>query len=507
MLMPHYMARIALLMIIALLSACGTGCSSQDEGKEQATSSTNSVMRLPARLQREGRWMVDSQNRIVLLHGVNAVWKLAPYFAPNDPAGFTAADADWLKEHGFNSVRLGVLFSGVMPKQGVIDTDYLRQTDRVVQLLASRGIWVLFDFHQDLYSERFGGEGFPDWAVYDDGVPNPFDAGFPANYIMPGTMRTFDNLWANRNGIWDDYRDAWMAVARQWASQPYSMGYDLINEPHPGSSAFICYTPFLGCQDFDSNKLQAFQSHVMAGIRQVDPKNLVWFEPNVNFSTGPGIPTQLGTLTPLVDANLGFSWHNYCSQAALLHAYGATDVPGCEQEHSSVFDLAETAVTRLGATTLVSEFGASDDLPDIRQVADQADQRLTSWQYWHYKGWNDPTSEDPTGAVQSLFEHDDDLSSVKMGKLKILERAYPQATAGMPLALSFNIDNATFSYRYKPRTAGAPTEIHMPALHYPKGYRVTVSGGRVISAANARTLVIENLPAAVEVNVEATPLP
>src|SRR5690349_10644329 len=75
----------------------------------------------PSQLRQEGRYMVDGQNRIVLLHGMNAVWKLKPYFPPDTAAGFTAADADWLRDHGFNTVRLGVIFSGVMPQQDVID--------------------------------------------------------------------------------------------------------------------------------------------------------------------------------------------------------------------------------------------------------------------------------------------------------------------------------------------------------------------------------------------------
>ena len=38
-------------------------------------------------------------------------------------------------------------------------------------MLARHRIFTQLDFHQDLYNERFSGEGFPDWAVIDDGVP------------------------------------------------------------------------------------------------------------------------------------------------------------------------------------------------------------------------------------------------------------------------------------------------------------------------------------------------
>lgn len=453
-------------------------------------------------LRREGRWMVDEKNRVVLLHGINAVWKLPPYSPPDTALGFTAADADWLRDHGFNSVRLGTIFAGVMPQEGVIDQVYLNRVDRVVQLLASRGIWVMLDFHQDLYNERYGGEGFPEWATHDDGIPNVTDVGFPGNYFLPGTSRAFDNLWANTNGLWDHYRDAWKVVASKWQNQPYLMGYDLINEPYPGMDLATCTNP-AGCPGHDELKLQAFQTHVLEGIREVDRKNLVWIEPNIVFNFGA--KSNLGQVTKFTDPQLGFSWHTYCLPAALLHAQGFNDLPTCQQLHSIVFANAEESIARMGATTLLTEFGAADDLPDITNVMALADAQFTSWQYWHYKGWNDPTSEDPTGGAQSMFVKDDDLGSVKLDKLKLLERTYPQATAGVPIALSFDPKTADFSYRYTPRIAGGPTEIHVPvALHYPNGYRVEVTGASVLSAANAGKLVLRNLVGASEVAVRVS---
>jgi endoglycosylceramidase len=485
----------ALAVLFSLAGCSGNGSPASE------TSSPSQNTSVP-QLRREGRWMVDEKDRVVLLHGVNAVWKLAPYHPPDEPAGFTAADADWLREHGFNTVRLGTLFAGVMPQQGVIDPAYLAGVDRVVQLLASRGIWVMLDFHQDMYSERYQGEGFPGWAVYDDGIPHLNDFGFPGNYFTPECSRAFDNLWANHNGLWDFYRGAWIAVAAKWKNQSYLMGYDLINEPWPGTDFATCANP-LGCPLHDDRELQALQSHVLAGIRTVDPHNIVWFEPNLVFNSGA--KTGLGLITPLSDANLGFSWHKYCLPAALLHAQGFTDVPACEQYHQIVNDNAEEAIARMGATTLITEFGASDDIPDLEQVTRQADAQLTGWQYWHYKGWMDPTSEDPTGAGQSLFASDADLASAKPGKLRVLERSYPQYTAGIPLELTFDPGSAEFHYRYAPRPAGGPTEVYLPvALHYPDGYTVEISGARIASGAGTSRLVLENLPGAAEVSLGIT---
>jgi endoglycosylceramidase len=290
----------------------------------------------PPQLRRDGRWLVDRAGRVVVLHGVNAVWKLKPYVPPDEPRGFTEADAQWLEDHGFNAVRLGVLFAGVMPQRGVVDAGYLDEIDRVVQLLAAHHVYVLLDFHQDLYNEKFQGEGFPDWSVYDDGIPHLFNFGFPGNYFTPEVMRAFDNLWGNKKapgdgiGLWDHYAAAWQAVAARWKDQPYLMGYDLLNEPWPGTDWPTCANPF-GCPVHDTLKLQPFQQHALAGIRAMDPNNVVWFEPNSIFNSGA--MSGLGLLAPVEDANLGLSWHNYCLPAGLVHSSGVNDVPGCALLH------------------------------------------------------------------------------------------------------------------------------------------------------------------------------
>jgi endoglycosylceramidase len=487
--------RALLSLVLAASVASCSNSGDPDSGSDAAPAAK-------ARLHRDGRWMVDADGRVVLTHGVNMVWKLPPYYPPSTAAGFTAADADWLRDHGFNSVRLGSLFAGVMPQPDAIDASYLDGVDRVVQLLASRGIFVLLDFHQDLYNERFSGEGFPDWATDDDGLPMPMDFGFPGNYFTPACSRTFDNFWADKNGIWDRYRDAWKAVAARWKNQDHLLGYDLMNEPWPGTDLATCANP-LGCPVFDDLKLQSMQEHVLAGIREIDASSLVFFEPNVIFNSGA--KTNMGLLHAIGDRAIGLSWHKYCLPAALLHAQGFENVPLCPQLHQMVNDNAEEAIARLQSTTLVTEFGASDDLADLDQVMTQADDQITGWQYWAYKEWADPTTESQTSGAQGLFTDDADLSTMKVDKLKVLERPYPQATAGIPLALHFDAATANFTFRYLPRAATAPTDIYVPALHYPSGYVVEASGAHVLSAPGARHLLLQSEAASGEVSVVVHP--
>ncbi len=439
-----------------------------------------------AALHSSGGWMRDDQNRVVMLHGVNVVWKSSPYVAPNALNGFTAQDADWLKAHGFNSVRLGVLFAGVMPQRGSINSSYLNQVDRIVQLLAERGIYSLLDFHQDLYNEKYKGEGFPSWAVYDYGIPSFYNPGFPAGYLTWNVETAYHNFWYNTNNVWMYYQQALMAVAQKWANQPYLAGYDVINEPAPGYEYVSCFLA-QGCSDFD-HILQNFETNMQAGIRRVDQKHIIWVEPNILFDFG--IPSYLNQSSNWQDKNnIGFSWHNYCLTQSAANTLGFPAPASCMDPESAAFSHARSTQSRLQSASFMTEFGSSDDLGDISRVTQLADQNLSSWNYWAYKTFNDPTG---SGQTESMFSNDQDTGSVKTGKLALLERAYPQATAGTPISLSFDPASGNFSYSYTAEPASGPTVIYVPSLHYPNGYSVSVQGAQVISAPNSSNLMLQN---------------
>lgn len=439
----------------------------------------------PAVLHREGRWLVDATGRVVLLHGVNAVWKRAPYAPPATAAGFTAKDADWLAAQGFNTVRLGVIFAGVMPHRGRVDPAYLDKIARVVDLLAARHIWVLLDFHQDMYNERFGGEGFPAWAVHDDGLPMPYDAGFPGNYFQPATSRAFDNFYANVDSLEDLYAQGWAAVAARFRSTPYVLGYDVMNEPWPGSQTATCANP-AGCPVFDQQSLMPLYAKVTAAIRRVDAQRIVWVEPQVLFNDGA--QTNLG---PFADKQTGLSFHQYCTTASFTHSSGGTMGPDCPPQGELVFGNADSFAAAQGTTELLTEFGASDDNADNARVTASADKHLVGWQYWQYKEWADPTTESGTSGGQGLFRNDADLSTLKTAKADVLIRPFARAVAGVPTAMAFDPTSRTFTLSYDARPTTGLTEVVLPARHYPHGYAVRVSGARVVSKPGAPVLLLK----------------
>jgi hypothetical protein len=68
----------------------------------------------------KGGRFVDGHGRAVVLHGVNVVYKLAPY-TPD----FTRADARRLHGWSMNAIRLGVSWRALEPARGAIDAAYV----------------------------------------------------------------------------------------------------------------------------------------------------------------------------------------------------------------------------------------------------------------------------------------------------------------------------------------------------------------------------------------------
>src|SRR5436190_1677652 len=333
-------------------------------------------------LDQAGRWITDSGGRVVILHGINMVYKRPPY----EPAavGFGADDAALLERNGFDTVRLGAIERGVEPQPGRYDPRYIVEMRSTERMLARRGIFSLIDFHQDLYNERFGGEGWPDWAVLDDGLPSD-PVGFPLTYVTsPGLNRAFDNFWANDAGpgavrIQARYAAAWARVARSFRRDRGVLGYDLLNEPWPGTAFSDCRQT-AGCPAFDRGSLTPFYRRVIRAIRGVDQEHIAFYEPHVLFNTGAKTNIPALGLGPT-----GFSFHVYCTPGLVVGA-----PRDCADNESTVFANADTHSMQTGDALLLSEYGATDDLATLTRIAEDADRHMVSWQEWHYCGCRDP---------------------------------------------------------------------------------------------------------------------
>ena len=113
----------------------------------------------------------DSENRHLIMHGVNVVYKEAPYlpimgddiskFDPNN--SLIKFDMQNLKKWGMNHVRLGVTWESVERQPGIYDYEYLDKVEELINQLGEFGIYTMVDAHQDVMARIACGEGIPDF--------------------------------------------------------------------------------------------------------------------------------------------------------------------------------------------------------------------------------------------------------------------------------------------------------------------------------------------------------
>src|SRR6185503_3209071 len=142
-------------------------------------------------------------------------------------------------------------------------------------------------FHQDGYTPRYNGNGFPDWMAIDDGLPNPPDAVFPLYYIQnPAMQRAFEHFWENAQipdglGLQDYFVQALERLATRFAGEPMVVGTELMNEPWPGATWQPCLTEPAGCGDLEAARLMPFYRRGLAALRAIAPGQLAFVEPFV----------------------------------------------------------------------------------------------------------------------------------------------------------------------------------------------------------------------------------
>ena len=484
------LASLALVSLAVMPACCGTA-----------------VARPVSPLGHAGRWITDARGRVVVVHGINMVYKLPPYYPA--AAGFGDDDAAFLARIGFNVVRVGVIWKAVEPRPGVYDERYLRAIAATVRTLARHGILSVLDFHQDLYNERFQGEGAPDWAVQDGGLPN-LRLGFPANYAAnPALEHALDAFWANSPGpggigLQARFAATWNHVAARFHSVQSVLGYELYNEPFPGTPWASCLLP-AGCPGFNG-QLTAFYRRVDHAIRAVDPRTLVWYEPNVLFDEG--LPTGLGSLR---DRDAGLAFHDYCPTEA-------TGAPGaCAGFDDSVFSRAQAGAAGSHRALMLTEFGATNDAPYLNDMVARADRLMVPWIEWAYCGCSDPTTTGP-GTKQAIVidpHKSPSGANLELGTLRSLVEPYPQVIAGTPRAWSYDRSTRRFRLSYANARVGtrvgrfppgSVTEISTPGMVYGRRYAAQVSGGVVVSRPGASLLRISSCPGArtITVNVSAS---
>ncbi len=473
-----------------------------------ATDGASAVVLPQGRIGHAGRWMTDESGRVVVVHGVNMPTKLLP--ADPMSAGFGEDDATLLAASGLNAVRLTLERYAVAPRPGQFDDAYIDRFAATVSMLRRHGILSLIDFHQDEFGPVFFDNGYPDWMTMTDGLPNAYQVGYPLQYFLnPALNRAFDHLWANDIGpsgrpLWDDDADILARAASRLAGTDGLLGYEIMNEPWPGSIYPTCTQP-AGCPLFDQGPYSDYHKRMIGAVRAADRNNLIWYEPVTTFNQG--VPTYV---VPPKDPNLGFAFHDYPLCNVVGEGADALDAPApaaAPCTTSITMDNAEAHAQATGSALLETEFGATMDTSRLLPALAEFDQSMMPWMSWSYTRYitayeNDGKTLKP--AVDPNVNHD---------MLATLARPYPQLVAGTPIGWSFDPKTRHFLFQYKRARAdnkgsfgaGAETVISVPALQYPAGYDAVVTGGNVVSKPNAPILRVRAGAGAGPIAVRLTP--
>ena len=96
-------------------------------------------------------------------------------------------------------------------------------------------------------------------------------------YTAPEVASAFDALYSNKDGLLDKMFDYWRVVSKRFASNPFVIGYDIINEPWPAN----LYTEemlFFSPSRFDKEKLYPIAQQAHSVVRESDDTHAILFE-------------------------------------------------------------------------------------------------------------------------------------------------------------------------------------------------------------------------------------
>ncbi len=541
-------ATVVLLAILpaVLLASCGGSTPVSSLAVADPALGPVGPLRAPG-----GSELVDQDGRVVLLHGVDLVYKIPPYEVEVNGTGsnvLTPAEAQRMAQLGFTVVRLGVIWRGLEPgtdpindpaicragtprASGVDQFDaavfdaYMARLQDTISMLARYGISSLIDMHQDVYNEVFGGEGAPNWAVCTDGItPKPQRnlEDWSVNYTGPGVARAYGHLWTNDVvGNLQGQLDAlWTKIAAHLRGNPWVVGYDPFNEPY---SAGLATSPDNPAFDAELECLYTGRAHpgldqngrrvscpvddpaegLIPRIEAADPTHLVAYEGN--YTTDSGVPNNIGAMDY---PRLVLNFHDYC----FLHVpngpeasdFGAVCGPleravFTQHDEQRVHD--STPAQPGGPAELLTEFGATTDTADLGRITSDANADLVGWIYWQWINY-----PDPTGSHSSALWPPRQATASQLG---VLSETYASAVAGTPSSMSFDPGTAAFTLQYRSNPAiSAPTVIVVPvSTHYRQGYCLRVTGARVTSKPGAAHVDIANGPTSTAVTVSVTANP
>ena len=353
-------------------------------------------------LQVNGSSIVREDGATILLRGVNLPRLSSSGVAPARYGAYL----DVAKSMGFNVIRLPVSWAEIEPSSERFSTSYLDSVKKIVDLAGENGMYVVVDMHQ------FKMDGFPAWVLPKLKTPDQAAAAFWHNSSLQQelvkTRKTLASLLKDRSPV---------------------AGYDLLNEPYGGTMMWQDFAPILN----------EFYSRLISGIRNVDGRHIIFFEP----TEGVCVLGEHIALRP-TGTNLAFSPHLYVS--------GTTEY--LDNIAQRLYNL---TMSTWKIPLWIGEFGGStvdvrkaDTLHSLAVTLDILDRYTLGWAFW-------ALAESDAGP--SLVDANGEGSASLTG---IMTRVFPTSYAASDVTFSYN-GTPRFQLRASTNSSGT-IEVSVPAV-------------------------------------------
>ena len=477
------------------------------------------------KFSREDGWFRDANGRYVLFRGVNfgPRSKIPPYLPvyPLKNGVFsmrTLRDElkkvdgllTDLKDLGFNVVRLVVQWKALAPDPTTVASKrYLDAVRTIVQKLFTLGIYSLIDFHQDIASERYGGDGFPDWAIVNPPSPpavvKPW-TGWQTRYgciswppaLSREVRKTLQSFWKDQTTNCSNVFPAQTmlvetirATAQAFKNLPGVLGYEPFNEPDPVG---------IREQEFEENYLGPFYCKVINQIGAVDKGAFVFIEPRVDWTVFKR-PSRVETFLPRTfpGNRTVFSFHYYDSCTAFLSdALNRSDnMSGKLAFWLEILEKTLSAAAQRHLIPFLSEYGCDYDGKHAWQASVKANSHSYPRQSRAYTDLSLQVIEKRllnstlwSFDLYATEKHNDNWNNEDSSLLDwrrrirdpdVVARPYPIRSSAQPSLLCFDSfsKHGVVVLKGTP-VSNAPTVVYIPdAIQYPKGFEIHYTGGRV----------------------------
>jgi uncharacterized membrane protein HdeD (DUF308 family) len=514
---------------------------------------------------KNGSWFNDDQGRHLLFRGVNFAsrTKLAPYLpiAPLETKNLSQLnlkeeiksvepELDRLKDLGFNIVRLLISWKAIEPRPNTNFDEllpegkqYLTFVKEIIDELYARNLYVFLDFHQDIAHERYGGDGFPDWALATDiehelpEASNLRDKKWMIKYVTNKSVKkTLTSFWRNdlthiegenklehfpvRTHLEKTIGQTakFFRSLNNGAGHPAILGIEPFNEPNPAG---------LPKEQFEQEFLVDYYRNVDLEIRKFDPDVFIFMEPNVGWtipssngqdsdksmlhllSSGPFsakdafnmdlvenvmvkgkvdskqlitfLPKNLSSVSTF--ARNGVLSVHYYDMMAIASSFMKIpeNMYAFKRQWPLIFAQLANAARERGLIPFLTEFGGSQEAEQVKEYLNLNFEQIEA-HLLNSTLWNYDLYHTKEGKDNWNLENFSLLGPNRVPRnLDVVARPYPMRSSAEPVLLFFDIESKYATIILEGKVVEAPTVIYIPfKIHYAPEFTVWATTSKQI---------------------------